>query len=150
MRGSGQGPIRRAIKQWAYRYRVFAQDRFKRFSRGGGNWPALKYGRKRGSKGAASILFDTGTLFKALHPTFIRKPGQLEKHMPFGVRVGFGGPGGHPNAPMTVSELARIHDQGLGFMPERRMIIKPTSRVIKSMAADMERALKKTSRGMIG
>ena len=40
----------RVLKKWAVRYRGFAERRFVRFSRGGGDWAPLKAKRKRGGK----------------------------------------------------------------------------------------------------
>jgi len=45
-----QGPIRRALKKWAARYRSFAQLRFDKYSKGGGDWAPLKEGTKRGRR----------------------------------------------------------------------------------------------------
>lgn len=46
------GPIRRAMRQWAVRYRGFVQQRFVTNSRGGGDWPGLSlatiYARRTG------------------------------------------------------------------------------------------------------
>lgn len=39
--GSGSGTIRACFKQWSRRYRSFAQRRFDKYSKGGGDWPAL-------------------------------------------------------------------------------------------------------------
>jgi hypothetical protein len=88
-------------------------------------------------------------MFKALSPQFLHKPGQLEKTVPYGVRVGYGGPGRHPKAKATVFDIARMHDQGLGNVPQRQIIVKPIRRVTRLMAQDMERALKRMSHDMI-
>lgn len=89
-------------------------------------------------------------MFVALDPVFQGKPGQLEKSIPFGIRVGYGGPSRHPKAPMTVADLARMHDQGLGAVPERKIIVEPDDRTLSSMAGDMERALKRLADDTIG
>lgn len=38
-----QGHITKAFKQWAARYRSFVQERYDRFSKGGGNWAPLSW-----------------------------------------------------------------------------------------------------------
>lgn len=150
------GPIRDAIRQWAYRYRGFAQERFDRFSKGRGDWPGLKAStirqRRRGDKRArgkrkrASILRDTGTIFSALEPNFIGAPGQLEKDIPFGVRVGFGGPHKHPKGKATIADIAHFHQSGTGPLPKREIIVDPDRETQEGMAEDMESAFRKVIR----
>lgn len=41
LQNSTQGPVRKALKQWAVRYRSFLQERFDAYSKGGGDWPPL-------------------------------------------------------------------------------------------------------------
>jgi len=141
LRKGGNGPIRAAIKQWAARYRGFVQRRFVKFSRGGGDWQPLKNKRRRGKKGRASLLRDTNTLFAALDPQFKRKPGQLQKNVPFGVKVGYGDGGQHPIASASVTQLAEWHQLGAGNLPARKIIVKPDRKTISGMAADMQRAM---------
>lgn len=152
LRLSGSGPIRKAIKQWAVRYRSFVRERFDKFSKGGGNWRPLSKrtlaGRRKG-KGVglvAAILRDTGTLMAALQPTFTRKPGALERNIPFGVRVGFGGPAKHKGGKATIADIASFHQEGKGSLPKREIIVSPSSKVITAMARDMERALSSVAR----
>lgn len=164
----GTGPIADAVRQWAVRYRSFAQERFDRYSKGGGDWPSLKLatirrrrhgkgGRyKRGAKahkkalatggGQISMLRDTGTMFRALSPVFGRTPGQLQELIPFGIRVGFGGPAGHPGGPITVAELAEIHHEGKGNVPAREIIVDPPQSVTDRMATDARRGIEKAQR----
>ncbi len=150
LRGGG-GPVHNAIRQWAARYRSFAQQRFDRFSKGGG-WPALKEKtinrRRKGKKGrgiGAAILRDTGTLFSALDLQFTQKPGQLQQDIPFGVRVGYGGPARHPKGGATVADIANFHQTGAGRLPVRKIIVDPDEHTITLMAGDMERALERTA-----
>lgn len=149
LRGSGGGPIRACLKQWAARYRAFAQERFAIFSRGGGDWaplaPSTIKGRRKGKgKGlVAAILRNLGFLFQALSPSFTKKPGQLESTIPFGVRVGFGGPGAYPKGPATVADIASFHQEGGPHLPQRKIIVDPPLAVITGMQNDMLRALDK-------
>lgn len=52
---SSDGPVRKAMRQWAARYRAFLQERFDKYSKGGGDWPPLKYKRKRGGKSKGKV-----------------------------------------------------------------------------------------------
>jgi len=143
-----QGPIRDALRQWGHRYRTFVQRRFVKYSRGGGDWPPLKYKRRRGSRARAAILRDTGTLFRALDPVWRSNPGAIQQDLPFGIRVGYGGPHRHPKAGISIADLAAIHDQGLGRMPKRQIIVQPDNRTRAQMVSDMQRALKKLADGV--
>lgn len=162
------GPVHDALKQWAARYRSAMQERFDKFSKGGGNWAALapstiegrRHGKgggfKRGKRAAArakatggggvSILRDTGTLFNTLDPQFTRAPGQLEERVPYGIRVGFGGPAKHPKGKATIVDIAVFHQFGMGRNPKREILIEPPANVLQLMVGDMERALKKVIR----
>jgi len=109
------------------------------YSRGGGNWKPLKRKRRRGKRARASLLRDTGTLFAALNVVFSGAAGQLQKLIPKGIRVGFGGPGKHPKALITVAELAAVHNFGLGRVPKREIIVDPSIKVLNEMANDIKR-----------
>lgn len=117
---SGYGPVNKALKLWAVRYRSFAQQRYDIFSKGGGDWKKLsKYTLDRRRKGPKSnsmqlrlsyqtpnkpaaaatkqpaILRDTGILFAALAPIYVGSPGAIEENIANGIRVGYGGPQRH-------------------------------------------------------
>lgn len=154
-----QGPIRAAFRQWEHRYSTFVQRRFRAYSRGGGDWPPLKNPRRRPrdkrarsrrrSKGRGdSILYDTGTLFRALDPTWSR-PGALREDLPFGVRLGYGGPHRYARGgAASIADIASFHDQGTSRLPRRRIIVEPDASTLRSMAGDMQRALNKLARGV--
>ncbi len=149
LRSSVPSPIRDAFKQWAFRYRGAMRERYDRFSKGGGNWKGLSASTKKQRRGEgerASILRDTGTLFMVFSPTFKHLAGQYEKNVPFGIVVGYGGPGRHPEGKMTVAKLAGIHHEGLGNNPKRKLLINPSDRLKRQMAGDMERAITKIIR----
>ncbi len=97
--------------------------------------------------GKHAILRDTGIMFAALNPTFNGAPGALERNIPFGIEVGYGGPGGHGKDHISVSDLAEIHDKGLGRVPKRQIIVEPSPQVVAAMTGDMKRALDKLERG---
>lgn len=142
--------IRDVLKKWAVRYRSFAQLRFDRFSKGRGDWQPLapstlrrrRKGKRKGVRKAA-ILRNTGTLFAVLDPTFTNQPGQLEKNIPFGVTVGYGGPGRYPKGRATIADIASFHQEGGPHLPKRELIVTPDSRTLNAMAGDMTAAFRK-------
>lgn len=155
LRASGNGPIRRAIRQWAARYRSFAQLRFDRYSKGGGDWAPLaestKRRRRKARKGhqgprSFSLLWDTGLMFEALNPVWKRKPGALQQDIPFGVRAGYGGPAKHPGGKASIADIAMFHNTGAGNLPKREIIVDPDEKTLSGMAGDMERGLGEMAR----
>jgi hypothetical protein len=150
LRGSGNGPIRVALRQWGARFRAYIRERFVEFSRGGGDWAPLadstkrkRRGPRKGAKGARtySILRDTGTLLNAVDPTFSGKPGQLQEDIPFGIRVGYGGPARHPKGKATIADIAAFHQVGSGTLPCRKIIVAPSAGVQQQMKSDMQKAV---------
>jgi len=159
----GSGPIRDAIRVWAAMYRAFVQERFKRASRGGGEWTGLKEatikarqrrnkaGRRRGARAAgasrAAILWQTGTLVGALQPRFGGVVGQLQEDVPFGIRVGYGRDA-HPGTDgrVTVQDLATWHQTGAGNLPARPIIVDPDRRTVDMMRREMEDAIRRSLR----
>ena len=139
LRGNGSGPIRAALRQWGARFRSFVQEHFVKMSRGG--WKKLKRPRRRGKADSAAVLRDTGTLFNALTPVFSSKPGALQKDIPFGVRVGYGGPAKHPKGGASVFDIARFHQTGAGPLEKREIIVGPDEPTVTQMAADMQRGI---------
>jgi len=160
--GGDDNPVRRALHQWAHIFRAFLQERFNAFSRGGGGWKPLaestkrrrrgpqrgkaslrgKRGKAHAATGTFSILRDTGILFNVVAPTFIGAPGQLQEDIPFGVRVGFGGPGRHPDGTATIADIASFHQVGNPRLPQRKIIVPPDDPTQKVMAGAMDTALK--------
>lgn len=179
LRRNGSGPIRRAVKQWGRRYRSFAQERFDKFSKGGGDWQKLADSTiafrkrttkaRRGWKGPRkyTILRDTNILYNALSPLFSGKPGQYQEDIPFGIRVGYGGPARHPikkaktkkgrarqkwgkggffragprMSTATVADIAGFHQVGGGHLPKREIIVQPDQQTIDGCVEDMMRGL---------
>lgn len=157
LRRTGNGPVRRAIRQWAARYRGFAQNRFDSYSKGGGDWAPLaestkkrrrkaRKGRKRGATRSFSILRDNNLLFEALETPWTRKPGALQQDIQFGVRVGYGGPSKYPGGKATIADIAMFHDTGAGNLPERKIIELPDFPTLELMKGDMERGLGEMAR----
>lgn len=145
LRGSGNGPIRKALKQWAYRYRAFSRRRYLKQAGGGGAWAPLKQSTvRRRRKQSNRILIDTATMLGGFDPEFIGKPGQVESTVKFGIRVGVGGPAMHPGG-INIGKLYRIHHLGLGRVPPRTLIVSPDQATITGMAQDMKKAMKEAS-----
>ena len=130
-----------AMKDLAFIYLADTRKRYVKFSRGGGDWKALKpatirnrrKGKKtkktpRGSSGTgnknAQILRDTGLLLNSLTPgttgSLVRRIGATK------IRVGYS-TARHPNTKMTFQELADIHHRGLGNVPARPIFVEPSS-----------------------
>lgn len=166
-------PMRDALKQWAFLYRGEMKNRFIKFARGGGDWPDLsestkagrRHGRggnfKRGKRalakaratggGQISILIDRGQLVKVLTPRFKRIEGQSEKNIPFGIVVGFQGPGRKTDhfgkrTKATIREVAEYHHRGLGNIPKRELLVDPGAATQRKMGSVMENAIRKVVR----
>lgn len=131
---TGTGRFEMGLRMAVIRYRTFIQRRYNRFSRGGGDWAPLK-------SREGSILRDTNTLFTALSPTFEPIAGSLNKPIPFGFEVGYGGSASHGGDGPTIVQLAIWHQTGAGYLPAREIIVVPDVSTAKAMARDMERAL---------
>lgn len=162
------GFMRDVLTLWAKRYRADQQERFDKFSKGGGDWPPLAQstieGRRHGGKGGykrgkgameaavaggggqVSILRDTNTLFMVLDPSFSGRPGQLQEFTDDGVRVGFGGPGRYPDGSASVADIARFHDEGGGRLPQRKLLDEPTQETRDGMRQDLERGCERAAR----
>lgn len=149
MRGA-PGPVDDFFRLAAGRYLTFAQKRFNRFSRGGGDWPPLAAStkkskrRKRQRRGAVgarvfAILRDTNSsLFKALQEG---GPGNFIQRRRNGIRVGIKG-GRHPSGDLTIGALAEIHNEGKGRNPRRVIVPRELdSSTRRGMRSDLERAL---------
>lgn len=127
-------------KRSARRYRSFLQKRFDRFSRGGGNWKKTA----RVLSGAAQfILRKTHTLFRALSPIYRGLPGQFERITKNTIQTGYGGQARHPNSKITVAKLARVHNNGLGIVSQRQIVVRPSSEVVRDITADLDRTVKR-------
>lgn len=172
------GAFRRVFKQWGARYRGFARMRFISLSAGGGEWPRLAKStlaaRRRKTKGgklrtkagkrrrfrsgahsmiamAPRILRDTGMLLAVLQPQFTSKPGQYQRDLPDGIRVGYGGPHRHSRKEegwrklnlgggTSIADIASFHQEGGGRLPKRQIIVKPNSSTMADMVSDLRRA----------
>ncbi len=143
---SGRGEFRTIYKKWAVIYRRFLFRRFKKFSKGGGNWRKLKKSTIR-NKGHSLILRDTDTLLDSLTPVFSKLPGQYERIIPGGIEVGIRG-GKHPKSKVSVGQLASFHQTGAGNYPARKIIVrmgrKGTIGITKALKVGVNKMVEKT------
>ncbi len=173
LRSLSPSPMRDVLKKWAFRYRGAMRQRYDRFSKGGGDWKPLKESTKkarrhgkggrsrRGSKayakakasggGKISILRDTNEMFSVLSPVFRRLPGQSEQNVPFGIVVGFEGPGqktqrDKKKGKATIREVAEFHHLGKGRNPKRTLLVDPDDPLKRKMANDMVRGMQEEIR----
>ena len=146
---SSSGPIRDAYRVWARQYRSFAQQRFSKYSRGGGDWPDLAESTKKGRRGPRKghtgarqfgILYNIGLLFGTLQPVFASVPGQHQSDLKNGVRVGFGGLGRYPDGKATIADIAAFHQEGSGRLPKREIIVEPDEATLAQMKAVLAQA----------
>ena len=79
-------------------------------------------------------------MIKALTPTFSQAPGQLEKPLVGGIRVGFGGPAKHPSGRATIADIASFHHEGTAILPARRILEDIDGPTQAGMKRDMEAA----------
>lgn len=163
--GGENNPIRRALRQWAHIFRAFLQERFNKFSRGGG-WKPLAESTKRQRRGAQqgkssqrgkrgkvhaatgvfSILRDTGILFNVVALAFTGAPGQLQEDIPFGMRVGYGGPARHPDGTATIADIASFHQVGGPHLPAREIVVPPDDPTQQTMGQAMDAAFQRLSK----
>lgn len=136
---SGRGQVERGWKEVALVYRSFILRRFRNYSRGGGDWPALSSATIR-AKGSSVILIDTGLMIAAINPVFSGVPGQLEElHSDrLGITVGFKQDSHSQSSNITIADIAAIHHLGLGRVPPRQIIVEPDTTTMKQMARAME------------
>jgi hypothetical protein len=80
------------------------------------------------AEGIASIaiLIDTATMIAGTNPVLDTSKGGLEKDIPGGIRVGYGGPAPHPGGgkgAKTIADIASYHHEGNAHLPQRRVIV---------------------------
>lgn len=168
---------RKILKLWAQRIRTFLMREFLKNSKGGGRWKPLKVERKEPSPAKQaqknseqvsvskhfenqSILFDTGTLYKALDPNVLN-PGALEKISYTGntamVSVGWGGPAIHPPSKrkpskksphVTVGEIAVLHHYGTSTIPARPLLVPPDDATIRGLTTIAQEEIMKVATKM--
>lgn len=125
----------------AQRYLRFLQRRFISLSAGGGEWPELKQStierkERRGVSGnSEAILRESDELLQGLGLKFVHDT----------YHVGYVQNKQHWRARGTIF-LARIHTKGLGIVPVRRVIGRPSNTVRRGMTTDIRREYQKIIR----
>jgi hypothetical protein len=128
--------VMKILKQWGFLYRAWAMNRFDVYSKGGGDWPALKPAtirRRRGKGQNVAILRDTGLLFMVLQPAFQSTAGAVQQFGDFSVTVGYGGGAPHGTSKTTIADIASFHNFGMGHNPKREIIATPDPALLKKM-----------------
>jgi hypothetical protein len=131
---------------WAIIYRSFTRLRFHKFSRGGGDWPALAavtLAARRLGGGGAAILINTGALFAALQPAL--GTGGLLKTTPL-KPLGFKGEltgGSSYKSGATLADVASFHHHGEGRLPKREILAEPDADAIRQMSEHGKRIMVK-------
>lgn len=148
------------LQAWAELYRSAMQERFRTFSRGGGDWKPLSSGyldalaEEAGKDGkkkvyglgkyqgrGKKILIDTGMLFHSLDPEFsaAQTSGGAMEMNTFEVAVSFSPSlmhkpkdGVKKSEPVTMLELAEKHHFGQG-VPSRKILVEPDSETLELM-----------------
>jgi len=153
LRKSESRPIRDAVEQWGVLLTEFLSDRWLIFSLGGGTWKALnpKYLAWKIRKDYLPfILRMTDQAFNLFSAKFTRKPGAISGDVKFGVRVGFSEAMQVPhqtNPQMTVAAIMMLHQQGIGNLPQRKIIVGPDTATRAKMREVMDNALREVASG---
>ena len=140
----GSGAMRDALEKASGIYMQSMYERFNRYSSGGGDWTPLKPSTIS-RKGHDAILIDTYTLRNALDPRSMVSSGLVSAGRS-GYRIGIQDGIPHPRSKLSVSQLASVHQQGLGRVPARAIIVEPSWTTKHKMAKAMEVGLKQVLR----
>lgn len=136
----GQGPVQKMWFEVAAIYRGFILRRFRKFSRGEGNWPQLSPSTIA-AKGSSKILIDKGFLVASLNPAFMTGgPVEMTKNR-LGVEIRFSS-SSHQSSGLTIADLARVHQLGLGTVPKRKILVKPDDKTMAQIGKLIEKRLK--------
>ena len=140
---TGQKGFDEIMIKWLVRYKKFAKAQFNINSKGGGIWTPLKSStKKRVKKRSRLILRDSETLSQTLEPVptldKYPKPGIMTIRRKVSVTIAFGGTGKHPYSKLSIGRLAEVHHQGLGRVPSRMILVKPSDVVKRGMVKDVK------------
>jgi len=133
--------VREVLKSWERLYVSFTLKRFDKFSRGGGDWPKLKAATIR-RKGSSAILVDKRYLRLGLASGI-----KSTSHSGSRIVFAFTNKSMHPEAKMSIAELATIHNDGEGNNPQRRILVVPDQQTVKRLLAMAGRRLAGYLRG---
>jgi len=111
----------------------------------GGQWPNLKpntiFDKIRvGSRTPTLKLRRTDLLYNTLTPLYQNLPGQLEIDTPNGIEIGIGGSGTYPDG-LSIGFNAEIHQNGLGRVPARLIVVFPPSDVVEGLVRSISKEM---------
>lgn len=127
----GKGTAVELLDSLVDSYRKFVVRRFDVFSHGGGTWRELKPATAR-RKRSRRILVDTK--FMRLHLEAALK---VIRRGPKSVTMGFISNVMHPDAQMSIAELLTIHNEGLGSVPQRPILVTPDDAARERQVMDL-------------
>ena len=121
-------------------YRGFIRARWRKFSRGGGNWKKLAASTIARKKHEL-ILLDTNLAYKSVDPEFLQtfqiKPGTRTI---FQASVAFASNAVYPTG-ISVDEVMSYHQEGTERMPQRKVLVSPDYITRQTMAKRGEKVL---------
>lgn len=138
------------LQEWAQLYRAEMLERFETLTRGGGEWPYLKFVRPKNRMAGTTnpreqnILWDEGFLVGSLQPEFqiANSNGGREEIRGNCVTIGFSKTVKHRKGQLTVQDIADRHQAGRG-VPQRRILISPSNELVEKMLQWGQEALMK-------
>jgi hypothetical protein len=141
--------VRKALIQWGTIYKQFILARFRRYSKGGGNWRKLRPAtiaakKRRGIRNPSLILQATKLMLKTIDPSFQSVSG-VRSNRPFQATVSFGGNAKYPDG-TSVTSVMGYHDRGGGTLPQRKIFVQADQATKVKMAAVMKKAVLQDAR----
>ena len=135
---SGSSGTDKGHRRAAERYANWLRRRYKKFAMGGGDWKELSDETIRRKKQYKEvILFEYGNLFGTLS---FRKRRANE----YTVGIWSRQPARRSNK--SLQQIATIHQQGLGRMPRREIVVMPSRGLYRGMVSDIQEGVNKDIR----
>lgn len=129
------GPVLEMLFEVQEAYEEVVLEEFDRNSTGGGDWEPIAWETAQ-RKGHTDILVDSYAMRQGLEGG-IGLVATLRAGGGFEVQMGFTNKSRHPDAGMTIADLAAIHHLGLGNVPERRILLPPNMKGARKMMNSM-------------
>ncbi len=134
---------RKALKKWEHMYGVFLRKRFRRYSQGKEDWPKLKPAtikakmRKYTPYRSRLILRATDKMIRSIQP---RLKSRTSTDRGFVAKVqAVDGRKRYPKGPKVI-QVVGWHDQGVGTLPKREIVVPPDNKTLEKMAEVMWKA----------
>lgn len=136
------------LLEWGQLYRAEMLERFEKLTRGGGEWPYLKFVRPKNRQAGTvdprqqNILWDEGFLVGSLQPEIqmAESKGGWQEIRDNTITIGFAKIVKHKRGHLTVQDIADRHQAGNG-VPQRRILVPPSDELIEKMLQWAEKAL---------